>query len=560
MTWERALEADARLAAKNALLIRAALRQTFDAERAYHGYLNTTPDETLNLAQQRVRARSWAIMNIRINLEALKEVVYRTWAQAYVLGDTAAREAIKDAELAQKADTKGVVDWSKWKPGDAASALILKPPRAFQRLLENQGIVWKGFSDTTLTDIGNAVGEAIYLGLDAKTSAKTIMNHVASPARALSIAITEQNRAISAATVDRYRQAGLQQMEWLVFQPCDKCKENANKKVPIGSPFPSGDTQPPAHPHCRCALAPVIPGFDDPAATGGVVTQPVTTPDGTITNEPFLPVQTSATWKEVTEDRWLERQAELKRGRNLPPLNDVQLMIAKDQYKRARMIYEKNAVTVYLDRNLTTVEPSHLQAFLQNFDEVYAKLPEWRKYNPDGSLKNYMLIIKQGVGGRKGNVLAYTYLGHDTIWFSGKDVISATAGIKETPSFAGYLPGGEKAYWHMAAAYEVNSNKYTIAHELGHTVDSRKNDAMRGRFVGSVRRKYKEGDLWSVYGTENSKEAYAEVFAQWLLGVETPVTKAFAERFGWELGLKDYWESMPENIQWAEHYRPSGDI
>ena len=58
MTWERALEADARLAAKNAVLIRAALRQSFDAERAYQGYLNTTPNLELNLVQQRVRARS----------------------------------------------------------------------------------------------------------------------------------------------------------------------------------------------------------------------------------------------------------------------------------------------------------------------------------------------------------------------------------------------------------------------------------------------------------------------------------------------------------------------
>jgi hypothetical protein len=73
MTWERALEADARLAAKNALLVRAALRQQFDAERAYQGYLSTTPDLTLTLPQQRARARAWATVNIRPNLEALKD-------------------------------------------------------------------------------------------------------------------------------------------------------------------------------------------------------------------------------------------------------------------------------------------------------------------------------------------------------------------------------------------------------------------------------------------------------------------------------------------------------
>jgi hypothetical protein len=166
------------------------------------------------------------------------------------------------------------------------AALLLKPPRAFQQLLQSQGITFKGFSDTTLTDIGNAIGEAIHLGLDAKQSAKLIANHVASPARALSIAITEQNRAISQATVNRYKEAGLQQHQWLVFQPCAICATNANQIVNIGTPFPSGDLQPPAHPHCRCALAPVIPGFDDPAATGGVVTQPVITPDEIVASEP----------------------------------------------------------------------------------------------------------------------------------------------------------------------------------------------------------------------------------------------------------------------------------
>ena len=109
MTWERALEADARLAAKNSVLIRAALRQQFDAERAYQGYLNTTPNLELNIVQQRARARAWAVMNLHINLEPLKEVIYRTWAQAYVLGDTAAREAIQEAELARKADTRGSI-------------------------------------------------------------------------------------------------------------------------------------------------------------------------------------------------------------------------------------------------------------------------------------------------------------------------------------------------------------------------------------------------------------------------------------------------------------------
>ena len=140
MTWERALEADARRAAKNSVLIRAALRQSIDFEAAFRGYQATTPDTSLSLPQQRVRARAWAIINVRVNLEAFKQIIYKLWAEAYVLGDAAAGEALQEAREAQKAEAKGVIDWSKWEPGDKASALILKPPRAFQRLLESQGI------------------------------------------------------------------------------------------------------------------------------------------------------------------------------------------------------------------------------------------------------------------------------------------------------------------------------------------------------------------------------------------------------------------------------------
>lgn len=270
MSWERALEVDARLAAKNAVKIRAALRQTFDPKRAFLGYQATSPDPALTLPQQRARARAWAIINIRVNLEALKEILLRVWAEAFLLGQDAADEQIFLAREARKAPM-AEVDWSKWKPGDRLSALILKPPRAFQRLLQRQGITFKDFSDTTLTDIGNAIGEAITLGLSADQAAKRIMTHVANPARALSIAITEQNRAISEATVARYEEFGLEKQRWLVFEPCKKCAQNAGEVRRLREPFPSGDAQPPAHPNCRCALAPVIMGFNDPAYTGGQV-------------------------------------------------------------------------------------------------------------------------------------------------------------------------------------------------------------------------------------------------------------------------------------------------
>lgn len=281
MSWKRAQEADARLAVRNAVKIRAALRQSVDSKTIFQAYQATQPEASGNLARDRARARAWAIINVRVNMETMKMILLRVWATGYLLGRDAADELIAQARArkGRKAadihkaefDIEGGIDWDSWTPGDELSALILKPTKAFRRLLERQGITLKELSNTTLRDIGNALGEAIALGLSPTQAATLINRSIADPSRALTIAITESNRAISYATISRYQEAGLSEMEWLTSDPCDECEMNDGEVVPIGGVFPSGDTQPPVHPHCRCALSPVIPDFDAPNYTGGSV-------------------------------------------------------------------------------------------------------------------------------------------------------------------------------------------------------------------------------------------------------------------------------------------------
>jgi len=74
---------------------------------------------------------------------------------------------------------------------------------------------------------------------------------------------------MSFGAISRYQAANLEQMEWAVSDPCPECAINSGAVVNIGSTFPSGANQPPAHPHCRCALLPVIPEFE-PNANGVV--------------------------------------------------------------------------------------------------------------------------------------------------------------------------------------------------------------------------------------------------------------------------------------------------
>jgi SPP1 gp7 family putative phage head morphogenesis protein len=259
-----ALEADGRLAAKNAVKIRAALHQVTDFKRVFNKYQETMPQPTDNPTQDRVRARSWLILNVYLNDEPLRQTVMRAWAEAYVLGQAAADEWIKKTKEANKADDIEV-NWDNWKPGDKATALLLNPTKGFEAYLQSTGgaSYFKKFNKETVINLGTALSDSIELGLGAESAAVMIGRHVGSPARALTIAITEQNRAMSFSTIERYKEAGLAKMEWAVSDPCDICAKNDGQVIVIGQTFASGDAQPPAHPHCRCVLLPVIPGMEE---------------------------------------------------------------------------------------------------------------------------------------------------------------------------------------------------------------------------------------------------------------------------------------------------------
>jgi SPP1 gp7 family putative phage head morphogenesis protein len=265
------LKADGRMAAKSAVKIRAALAQTADFKRVFQWYEETQPNISDNRAQDRARARAWVMLNVRVNMTPLVGVLERVYAEGWVTGEAAADEAVAKAREAKKAAEDDLIDWALWSPGDDAAALLLRPSKAFQRFLSSFGITLKELTNTTVNDIGNSIADALEQGLSANQAAKLIKRNVASSSRALMIAVTEQNRAMSAATINRYKEMQIPEMEWEVSDPCDKCAQNANQVVPIGGTFNSGNTQPPAHPNCRCALLPVIPDFGDEMPMGATL-------------------------------------------------------------------------------------------------------------------------------------------------------------------------------------------------------------------------------------------------------------------------------------------------
>ena len=73
------------------------------------------------------------------------------------------------------------------------------------------------------------------------------------------IARTETADALEQSFMDRSKDMGVTGKEWVVTEPCPICEANGNAGIiPINDLFPSGDLRPPAHPNCRCALAPVM--------------------------------------------------------------------------------------------------------------------------------------------------------------------------------------------------------------------------------------------------------------------------------------------------------------
>jgi hypothetical protein len=549
MSYKAALDADARIAAKNALKIMAALRQTFDAKAVYEQYLSTQPNKTKNPAQDRARARAWAIMNVTPNMQAMNTVMQRVLAEGYATGELFADEQLRIARELKKADD-AYIDWANWKPGDRAAALLLRPPDAFQRLLQSQGIALKEMSQTTVRDIGNAVADAIDLGLSAERSAKNIMRQVANPARALSIAITEQNRAISFATINRYKESGLQQMEWEVSDPCDKCAQNANQIVNIGSAFNSGDTQPPAHPHCRCVLLPVIPDFGDAPLPGATLVEPptpapVSTPNlfptpkeqidqvlvalqaGKTLNEaldvykaldsrPFEPGKWKILPRPVVKEAAIEN---ISRALVFPmPRDQIERTFFGPRMKKVdrdfiekAAIYKNGTVEVQFSSTGLKLTEAQRQMVLREVEKLQLANPKTR----------VAVHIDKNASGKYG----WAYGGKQDLWVTPRTITE---------------PKRAEGTFKMPVTPGVTQFEYTLAHEWGHLIDditSGVQSPVRTNIIERLKKEFPDA-FKSGYSGENTKEFFAEMFTEYYrTGGKTPnlLVQAMAKEFGWKV-------------------------
>jgi hypothetical protein len=241
-----------RLQAKHATKIRKAFKSAIDGDAIAQAWVETHPAGGSVSPQT---ARDWALAHVVTNSKPMQYALSRIYADGYTLGDRVAKARLKGLK---KDASVGIIDWSTWKPGLPSAAALVKPKGGLEALLATRKItISDDVIHTKLDRIGTALAKGLEQGFTAKETAKMIDTIIDDPEHALMIAQTEMSRAMSVASRDAYENASVEQVEWLVAEGCDDCQENADASpIGIDETFPSGDSEPPAHPNCMCALAP----------------------------------------------------------------------------------------------------------------------------------------------------------------------------------------------------------------------------------------------------------------------------------------------------------------
>lgn len=203
--------------------------------------------------------REWARINIYAYTKPMRSAISSIYANGYILGEKIADErlAIIGKAVKKQPVVKPVaINWSTWKPGLPSAAALVRPRGGLKRLLDYQAVkISNEVVRTKIDRIGTALATALEGGFSAGKTAKLINAVINDPEAAMVIARTETARAVSVASRDRYEKNGVEMVSWLASDACDTCEENAGvSPIRIDEEFPSGDTEPPAHPNCECDL------------------------------------------------------------------------------------------------------------------------------------------------------------------------------------------------------------------------------------------------------------------------------------------------------------------
>lgn len=180
----------------------------------------------------------------------LNRVMVGIYADGWVVG-TRSAQAVLSVDVS--------VDWSGWAPGDEAAARQVAGP-ALDRFLEQADVTIRSVAAHRLDELGDTLAEGLRGGWGVDQLAGALRGVLDDESWAYGVALTESNRATTAASQTQYLSAGIQRNVWLdVPGACALCRGNVDAgPVRVGHDFPSGASGPPGHPYCRCGIGPYL--------------------------------------------------------------------------------------------------------------------------------------------------------------------------------------------------------------------------------------------------------------------------------------------------------------
>jgi len=243
-----------------------ALRGAVNARSLVDAWLALNPTSSKSrradrLADLNGQAQKWLEKNAPDIAAAIESTLHGVYTDGYLIGALSAEAAITAGGVA--------IDWGAWKPGDTKAAQLLLGPRGdgagLEILLRDSGVTIKSIAATRVKALGMVLADGALRGDSADRIASDIEGLLSNVSRAEMIATTELARAVSQASLRSYIANGIEFVEWVSAgdgRVCNLCADNveAGAKRP-GTFFPTGQTAPPGHPWCRCALVPVIGGM-----------------------------------------------------------------------------------------------------------------------------------------------------------------------------------------------------------------------------------------------------------------------------------------------------------
>lgn len=277
--WEHDVRVVAVYAPKLRRALLSALRGTNTAARLARTWLaSRTAATDLGVAD----ARAW-LDDRGVDFAApLRRAIEDIWIEGYLIGERSATAMcagllLDTRKAADPHDFDYRIDWGGWTPGDARAARLMLDAEGrmegLRQLLDDAGVTISSIASHRLDALAAVLHRSLGEGWSGGRLARELRSVLDSPRWSRMVATTETARAVSQASLARYRDNNIAAKEWMDagdVRVCKPCAENeGDGPIALDAYFSSGDTAPPGHPDCRCAIAPAIAARSQVEANSG---------------------------------------------------------------------------------------------------------------------------------------------------------------------------------------------------------------------------------------------------------------------------------------------------